>query len=164
MAAGSTYTPIATTTVGSAVSSLTFSSLGSYTDIIIVCNGTGGISSNDSSILIQFNADTGSNYSSTYLLGNGSSSASGVISPATSIYSMRINGTTNSTGIAHIMNYGNSNTYKTVISRGNSPQYAIALVGLWRSTAAITSIKLLEQNGGNFQTGFTATLYGIAAA
>jgi hypothetical protein len=164
MAAGSTYTPIATTTVGSAVSSITFSSLGSYTDIVIVCNGTGGGSGNDSSILLQFNADTGSNYSTTYLLGDGSAAASGRIGPSTAVYSMRVNGTTNSTGIAHVQNYSNSTTYKTVISRGNTPQYAIALVGLWRSTAAITSIKLLEQNGGNFQTGFTATLYGIAAA
>lgn len=164
MAAGSTYTSIATTTVGSAVSSITFSSLGSYTDIVIICNGTAGISSNDSSILLQFNADTGSNYSTNYLLGNGSSASAGLINPSTAIYSMRTNGTTNSTGIAHIMNYGNTTTFKTVISRGNSPQYAIGLVGVWRSTSAITSIKLLEQNGGNFQTGFTATLYGIAAA
>jgi hypothetical protein len=164
MAAGSTYTPIATTTVGSAVSSITFSSLGSYTDIVIVCNGTGGSSGNDSSILLQFNNDTGSNYSTTYFLGNGSSPSSGLINPSTSIYSMRINGTTNSTGIAHVQNYANTTTYKTVISRGNSPQYAIELVGLWRSTSAITSIKLLEQNGGNFQSGFTATIYGIQAA
>jgi hypothetical protein len=162
--AGSTYQAIATTTLTSVQSSLTFSSLGSYTDILIECVGTGGISSNDSSILLQFNGDTGNNYSTTYVLGNGTTASSGRITSSSAIYSMRVNGTTNSTGTAHVMNYSNSTTYKTVFSRGNSPQYAIALAGTWRSTSAITSIKLLEQNGGNFQVGFTTTLYGIKAA
>jgi hypothetical protein len=162
--ATNTYVALDKVTVGSAVSSITFSSVNSgYTDLVIVCNGTGGISSNDASILIQLNGDTASNYSTTYLLGDGTSAASGRIGPSSAIYSMRINGTTNSTGIAHIQNYSNSTTYKTILSRGNSPQYAIALVGLWRSTAAITSITLTEQNAGNFQSGFTASLYGIKA-
>jgi hypothetical protein len=162
--ATNTYVALDKVTVSSAVSSITFSSINSgYTDLVIVCNGTGGTSSNDASILIQLNGDSASNYSTTYLLGDGTSPASGRIGPSSAIYSMRINGTTNSTGIAHIQNYSNSTTYKTILSRGNSPQYAIALVGLWRSTAAITSITLKDQNAGNFQSGFTASLYGIKA-
>ena len=62
MAAGSTYTPIATTTLGSAASSVTFSSIsGSYTDLILITNPSSATT--DQSIYVQFNADTGTNYS-----------------------------------------------------------------------------------------------------
>ena len=66
MAAGSTYTPIATTTLSSAQSSVTFSSLGSYTDIILVYAGT-GTSTDTQGIRFQVNGDTGTNYSNTTL-------------------------------------------------------------------------------------------------
>ena len=40
MAAGSTYTPIATTTLGSAQADVTFSSIsGSYTDLVLIIGG-----------------------------------------------------------------------------------------------------------------------------
>ena len=64
MAAGATYYPIATTTLSSATNSVSFSSIsGSYTDIVIVFNGaasTSGVTCN-----VQFNSDTGTNYSTT---------------------------------------------------------------------------------------------------
>ena len=77
MAAGSTYTPIATNTLGSAQASVTFSSIsGSYTDLVLIINaGTSDASEQD--CLIRVNGDTGSNYSATYMYGTGSSAASG---------------------------------------------------------------------------------------
>jgi len=70
----STYTPIATTTLGSAASSVTFSSIsGAYTDLVLV--GAGTLASN-LYLNVKFNNDTGSNYSRTELYGDGSSAAS----------------------------------------------------------------------------------------
>ena len=165
MAAGSTYTPIATTTLGSAQATVTFSSLASYTDIVLVMQAKN--SAGDSNVRLRFNSDTGSNYSSTFLDGNGTSAFSSRTTSATFAYLDnygQIGNNFNSNIIVNIMNYGNSTTYKTIISRANNAAMGVdAIVSLWRNTAAITSL-ILSQGGNNFDTGSTFTLYGIAAA
>jgi hypothetical protein len=63
------------------------------------------------------------------------------------------------------MNYSNTTTYKTIISRGDNPGFlVIALANLWRSTSAINIITMVSETGNNFVTGSTFTLYGITAA
>ena len=166
MAAGKTYEPIATTTLGSATSSVTFSSIsGSYTDLVLVVESAME-SGSTSNFVMQFNSDTGSNtnYSSTRLLGDGTAASSGRNTSAS--YAMVGDIDTNRfASINHIMNYANTNVYKTVISRtGNAGSYLGAYASTWRSTAAITSIVLKKDGGGNFVSGSTFTLYGIAAA
>ena len=164
MAAGATYTPIATTTLGSGVTSYTFSSIPStYTDLVLVINGTGG---SFTSINMQYNSDTspsGTNYSSTGLNGSGTAASSyrGTDSPSSGVGGI---GATNSTTIVQIQNYSNTTTYKTSIWRANSPSdYVQAGANLWRSTAAINAV-VVAIYSGNFGTGTTLTLYGIAAA
>ena len=170
MAAGSTYTPIATTTVsGSTTTSVTFSSLGSYTDIEIVMNAT-SVGSSDYSSWITFNGDTGTNYSSTQIRGTGSGTAgSARYSNANNItlttnYSIM---QTPSTIKIMLQNYSNSTTYKTTLSRFSQINpaggTAAAFVGLWRNTAAVTSLTITI-SGDYFGAGSTFTLYGIAAA
>ncbi len=63
------------------------------------------------------------------------------------------------------MNYSNTTTYKTFISRsGNGTGgFANSTVNLWRSTAAITTVYLFAA-GGSLDAGTTATLYGIKNA
>ena len=165
MPAGSTYTPIATTTLGSAAASYTFSSIPStYTDLVLIIGGSNV--SGDQGIVTQVgngSIDTGSNYSTTYLLGNGSSASSGRASNDTSIIAVRMDANP-STSIIHYMNYSNTTTYKTVLGRGNDGTYVIQHVGLWRSTAAINTIKVYNLSSVNFATGTVITLYGIAAA
>jgi hypothetical protein len=173
MAAGATFEPIATTTLGSAAASVTFSSIPStYTDLVLVCEGY--MATQDGSVVrIQFNSDTGNNYSSTYVGGNGSTASSSRYTNVPGIYATTglIGWSTTSSNrgntISHIMNYTNTTTYKTVLDRSNltagSYPGSAADVGLWRSTAAITSIKV-DTNGGTFASGSTFTLYGIAAA
>ena len=162
MPAGSTYTPIATTTLGTATNQVTFSSIaGTYTDLILTF--TGG-SASGQALLVQVNGDTGANYSSTELSGNGSS-ASSSRDPNTNF--ANIGGVWNSTGanILHFMNYSNSTTYKTILTRNSDAGFiARASVSLWRNTAAITSIKIYPNSSVNFNVGSTFTLYGIAAA
>ena len=155
-----TYEPIATTTLSSAQSSVTFSSIsGSYTDLVLVANGT---ASSDTDIYVRFNSDSGTNYSRTYILGDGSSAVSGRNSNSTNASVIYFK-TTQSSAIVNIQNYSNSTTNKTVLSRGNNSDFTIAYVSLWRNTAAITSVTL-SANVGNINSGSTFTLYGIKAA
>jgi hypothetical protein len=168
MAAGSTYTPIATTTLGSAQASYTFSSIaGTYTDLILVVNGQ--VSSNVT-VACQVNGDTATNYSTTELFGDGTVASSFRSTTNAQIAVMGIGAQVNSgsqwVSTLHFQNYSNSTTYKTVLGRTSATATGVnAIVGLWRSTSAITSIKILGYAGASgFTTGTTFTLYGIAAA
>jgi hypothetical protein len=161
-----TYEPIATTTLGSAAASVTFSTIsGSYTDLVLVFF-TPSNSINDD-MYLQYNSDTGSNYSNTTLRGNGTTASSTRGSNTTGArFSDQSSPTTSTsnTAIIHIMNYANTTTYKTNISRSNNASTGIdAMVTLWRNTAAITSVKVYPASG-NMATGTIATLYGIKAA
>jgi hypothetical protein len=168
MAAGSTYTPIATQTLGSAVSSVTFSSIPStYTDLILIAN-TGFVNTgSDNQFEARVNGDSGSNYSVTGLFGDGSSVYSYRQSNNTWIEMNRINYSLTNTIIMQLNNYSNTSTYKTIITRTNGTATQIsATVNLWRSTSAINSISLSNYYAGSntFFAGSTFTLYGIAAA
>jgi hypothetical protein len=67
--------------------------------------------------------------------------------------------------IVQVQNYSNSTTYKTFLSRANNAANAAdGIVGLWRSTSAITSIQFFYSDSSNIITGSSATLYGIKAA
>jgi len=166
MAAGSTYIPIATNTLGTAIPTVTFSSIsGSYTDLVLVASVKG--TAVEGYFSMQFNGDTATNYSTTQLGGTGSSPFSqrtiNVSNPDFADYML----TTNFQNFTfNIMNYSNTTTYKTSLLReGNGGNgYVIAAAFLWRSTSAITSIAINNLGGGNFAVGSTFTLYGIAAA
>jgi len=167
MASGATYTPIASTTIGTAVASYTFSSIsGSYTDLVLITYGKSTTA--DNGYALRFNGTGGSgsntNYSTTYLYGDGSTAASTRVSNSWNISMARIDNTMFATGITHIMNYSNSTTYKTVLTRGGDGSILVANVGLYRSTSAITQIQIEPQAGGNFDVGSTFALYGITAA
>ena len=157
-----TYEKIATTTAGGSSGTITFASIpATYTDLFIVINGTVGVS--DCTMLMQYNGDTTTNYSSTVLSGNGSAGQSFNATGATEMYCGRIT-TSQSTTIIQILNYANATTYKTFISRGNSATRTSAFVGTWRSTAAITTVTLTFNSAGSFAAGTTASVYGIKAA
>lgn len=159
-----TYEPLATTTVsGSSTTEIIFSSIsGSYTDLVLIGSG---FTSADVQTYIQFNSDTGSNYSDTYIYGDGTNAVSGRDISQQSIFAGGYATSASGNKIAHILNYSNSTTNKTVLIRANNPVvgYTQARVGLWRSTAAITSIRHFVTSGV-FSSGFTLTLYGIKAA
>jgi hypothetical protein len=163
MAAAQTYEPIATQTLGGATTTVTFSSIAStYTDLILVVVGRDNTTTD--SFTIVFNGDTGSNYSMTYMQGNGTSASTGAGSAA-SLQDMLVMDTTAiANGTFHFMNYSNTSVYKTVVARGDLTDFAIRTsVGLWRSTAAINSIAV-RMGSSNFASGNTFTLYGIKAA
>ena len=165
MAAGATYVSIASNTLTSAAASVTFSSIsGAYTDLILITNPSS--TTDPQSIYIQFNSDTGTNYSRTVLYGDGTSASTGRDSTYNYIR-MGYNTGNRTANITQIQNYSNATTYKSTLSRSNtyagSAGYVYARVGLWRSTSAITSL-LIGVDSGTFATGSTFSLYGIAAA
>ena len=169
MAAGRTYTPIARTTLSTAASTVTFSSIsGSYTDLILVVVGETTTTVNVNLRVGNGSVDTGSNYSSIILRGNGSAAASVGYTDSTewNIDSFASGSGNQKNYIVHLMNYSNTTTYKTVLAKASLPSAeVVARVGLWRSTSAINIIQVYPNGAGNLlAAGMTATLYGIAAA
>jgi hypothetical protein len=165
MPAGATYNCIATTTLSSAQSSVTFSSIsGSYTDLVCVINSN---TTADTQIRIRFNSDSGNNYSATIIYGDGTSAGSVRVSNESSGNIGGL-GTNWGTTVIHLNNYSNATTYKTILGRYNetSASYgeAGAKVVLWRSTSAITSIAFTLPSTYTYASGSTFSLYGIQAA
>lgn len=166
-----TYEPIATTTLGSAASSVTFSSIPStYTDLILVVSGSSTTGTNARMRVGNGSVDTGSNYSFTSLDGNGTSALSYRFTSETSYamewYSQFSTAPGNvTTEITHIMNYANTTTYKSILVRSNLVATGVSAgVGLWRSTSAINVLNYFCASATTFAAGFTATLYGVKAA
>ena len=166
-----TYEAIATTTLGSAANSISFTSIAaSWTDLrlVFVSNGQ---SSTGVGVLIRLNSDATSSYSGTMIGGNGSAAQSFNYSGDTSFYPLLVvNGSTTVPYMitTDIFSYTGS-TNKTVLTTSsqdfNGSGDVERQVGLWRNTSAITSLSI-SLNGGvqTFNTGTTATLYGIKNA
>jgi hypothetical protein len=163
MAAAQTYEPIATQTLGSNTATVTFSSIpGTYTDLVLVASGT--IASGTTDGVINFNSDTGNNYSRTYMYGNGTSALSGRNTSAGALLVFYWS-TTVCNSIINIQNYANTTTYKTVVGRNNhTGNSTYAGVAMWQSTSAITRMDIAPTGGISWATGSVFTLYGIKAA
>lgn len=162
-----TYDCIATTTLGTAQTSITFSNVSqNYTDLVLICSVQAFTNAVD--IAVRFNGDTGSNYSTTTLYGTGTSAGATRTSNGTFGlidfygYAEATNWTVNR---VNIMNYSNTTTFKTYISRADNSQNGTnANVGLWRNTAAITSITVTVDNvSKSLSPNSIFTLYGIKA-
>ena len=161
-----TYENIATTTLTSAQTSVTFSNISSaYTDIVLVSSYLGTLATAE--LWFQLNSDTGSNYSWTQLYGNGSSAASyrGSNQSQLRLFPNEASRTTTPTvSITHFMNYSNTTTNKAMLHRSNNADLSVAShVSLWRSTSAINTIYIYTATS-SIAAGSTFTLYGIKAA
>ena len=163
----STYTPIATTTLGSNSATVVFSSIPStYTDIILV----GSVrASGTADVKVRVNGLTTAIYSNTILYGTGSVAGSYRNSTATAGGTEPVDTASNTftPKIINFMNYANTTTFKTYLGRTSTNSTAngvTATVGLIQTTAAINSITLLFETADTFQTGSTFTLYGVKSA
>lgn len=161
----STYEKIEAKTLGSATSSVAFTVIpATYTDLVLV-SVTKSTTGNNTRL--TFNNDASALYSNTSLGGTGTTAVSRRDSGVTY---MRLdwdgyNQTTEfNVHITNVQNYANTTTYKTALTRsGSGPTGVDALVGLYRSTSAISRLDVIASTG-NFDTGSTFTLYGIKAA
>ncbi len=155
-----TYEKIATTTLSSSASDVTFSTItGSYTDLVIIIDG---VSSTGAELYVRFNSDSSSNYSFMQFYADGSSLGTDIRNNETSnrIGSIR---TVQNSVICNIFNYANTTTFKTTTSRdGAGTVITNTFTGLWRSTSAINAIQFFPATG-TFNSGMVFTIYGIKA-
>jgi hypothetical protein len=173
---GGSYESIATANGTGSSGTITFSSIPStykHLQIRLLVLGTTTTSDSGYSLRARFNSDTGSNYNRHELYGQGDGGPAGSYGPATSqtymnvgAYSTYVVGNPIGASVIDILDYANTNKNKTVrallgtdvnaASANNIGLYS----GLWRSTAAITSITLFASSS-NFTTTSSFALYGI---
>jgi hypothetical protein len=163
-----TYENIATTTLGTAASVITFSSIAAtYTDlrVVLVANSTTA----SASPYYRFNNISTTTYSTTYISGNGSAASSSRTTSQT--YIMAGNSVSTSTTIPvfvtfDVLSYAGS-TYKTSLYTTSNDLNGSGVVergvGLWQGTNAINRIDV-ALSGSTMAAGTTATLYGIKNA
>jgi hypothetical protein len=172
---GGSFESIATFTAAGGETSLTFSSIPStYKHLQIRGLGRDALGAAGAySLGIQFNADTGTNYSWHNLVGDGSSASAGSATTTAQMYlDGALMGNTVAAGIysvsiIDIIDYASTTKNKTLrgFSGGdkNAAGNSMGLSsGLWRNTSAVTSIKLIPVV--NFISGSTFALYGIKGA
>lgn len=161
------FESIQTVTVGTGgTSAVEFTGIaGTYKHLQIRAIAKGG-EATYSQFKIQFNSDTGNNYSTHAIYGTGSGSpgAEGFINyPYGSIYS----GSTTTFGglIVDILDYANTSKYKTVRTlagvEGNGSGIIDMASANWRNTAAITSIKFTTAGTGTIAEFSSFALYGV---
>lgn len=165
------YESISTVTVGSAVSSISFTSIPStYKHLQIRAIGRSSRAQNSGYAVVRFNSDTGTNYSYHTLEGDGSTPYSGgsasVAYPTLIAFPGSLRGA-NIFGAAvlDVLDYQNTNKNKTLrVLDGydsNGGGFINFQSGAWYNTAAISSITITEFNGQNFEQYSQFALYGI---
>jgi len=163
--------PIAYATGSGSANGVNFTNIPqNYQDLFLVVNGGNSTSGADTPILVTFNGVYTTNLSYTYLSGNGSSASSARSSNAAIIM---MDGTASGSAtstipgsyIAHILNYANTSTYKTILCRSaednNGSGQTALTVGLLRSTSAISSFYVAQNSGNNTPTTTKFALYGV---
>jgi len=174
------YDSIATTTVGSGgTGTITFSSIpATYTHLQIRLIGrTNRSSAGIDQINIRFNSDTGSNYiTNHYIQGNGSAVYGGANTSGTlmTVYRLTADGAPTlassfGTSIIDILDYSNTNKYKTLRALGGQDMNTVSgevfiVSAAWMSTSAVTSITITPNTGTLFNQYSQFALYGIKGA
>jgi len=159
-----TYTPLANTTLSSAASSVTFSSIpATYRDLVVVVVAEGSTTLQGR---IRFNGDTSSSYDYVRMSGSGSAATTATATNNSSGFISAIAQATTTGALQmniNIMDYSTTNKHKTTISRANqSANGTEAFANLWKNSSAITSVQILTSTG-NWASGSTFALYGVIA-
>ena len=180
----SSFESIQTVNVGSPVATITFSSIpATYTHLQIrgIVQTDRGTYSVDN-MITRFNSDTASNYAWHYISGGYTTTPiveAGGGGSATFMYNLYVStsvpGTTFAGVVMDILDYANTNKFKTVRTLNGFDVNGTAgtgsyggtvnfMSGLWRSTSAVTSITFAPEAGTNFAQYSQFALYGIKGA
>lgn len=169
-AAATAYESIATVTVGSGgSSSITFSSIPStYTHLQIRYMAVAA--SGTTEILMKINSDTGANYARHDLYGSGTTAGASASAPSSSPYIQgyisSVEPTNPCVGVVTILDYANTNKYKTTriltgVDKNGSGGIELNSL-LWMNTSAITTLDIYGT--GTFGQNSSIALYGIKGA
>ena len=125
---------------------------------------------NGSYVWLNFNGDSSSLYANHYLYSDGSTTpitGNDINQTRLNLYGSLVTSSQTNTHAIHIvdiLDYNNTNKFKTVRALGGQDQngsgVAFISSGLWRSSNAITSITITA-NADNFGTNSRFALYGI---
>jgi hypothetical protein len=168
------FDSIATQTVSTPVTSITFSSIPqTYKHLQLRHIARNSGANTDLNIAARFNGDSSSIYSEHYFYGSGTAAAAGANVNTNAILFGRMTGANSTSGlfgisVNDILDYTNTNKFKTHRCFCGHDQTGSGFIfmfsGNWRSTSAITSITIYP---GDFATTFAAgssfALYGINA-
>ena len=171
-----TFTLISSVTVGSGgAANISFTSIPqTYTDLLLKVSARTTYTQVADNIVLQFNGDTGANYSFKRLESDGSAVATGGASSNANYFILGYcagdTATSNTFGSteSYIPNYTGSN-YKSAgnvgVSENNATLSYMAMTAtIWNQTSAITSIRAYSFDSGDFKQYSTAYLYGISNA
>jgi hypothetical protein len=168
MAAGPTYEKVATSTLTSNTSTVTFTSIPqTYTDLVIIFSGKAA-NNTDAQVRIggSNTPDSSAGYSRHFMFGYSGGMVADTISSLNGFIFSPYNENTNL--VMHLNSYTNPNIYKPVIIRngpkptsGDNLTYVAA--GIYRDTTAINCVQFYSPTH-NFVTGSVFTIYGIKAA
>ena len=171
-AAAGDYESISTVTVGAGgAASVTFSSIPStYQHLQVRFIARISTSDTAENTWLQFNGDTGSNYSWHFLDGNGSSASSGGAASGTRIIAGRA-GAANSgsnifgANVLDVLDYASTNKNTTARILGGIDRNGDGNIrldsGAWLNTAAVTSLTITPTTSNNFVQYSSFALYGI---
>jgi hypothetical protein len=169
--------PIAMVNVGTATSTITFSSIPAtykHLQIRAIAQTNRGTFGRDL-IGLQINSDTGANYSWHILTGDGSSAGAGGTASTTEIRTGSAGTTTAGSGffgaqVVDILDYASTSKFKTVRNLGGNDVNGtvggaggevILTSGSWRNTNAVTSLTFYPISGSTFSPNSQFALYGI---
>jgi hypothetical protein len=166
------YESIATTTVGGGgAASVTFSSIPStYTHLQVRMIARTNRAAGVDPMALTLNSDTGNNYSWHDMYGDGSGVYAEASTSTSNVKFYRAAGSTATAGIfgtvvLDILDYQNSNKYKTIRYLGGIDQNGSGEMffgsGLWMNSAATTSITIAPFVGTSFSQYSSFALYGI---
>lgn len=162
-----TYDLLASSVLTSSATSVTFSSIDQgYRDLVLVTDIVADPAGSSSVVFprLEFNADTGNNYTLVQMYGDESTFFSGT-QTANYLDLASSSSTVKGLAIAQIMDYSATDKHKTVLIRNNQYSSLTAIAGRWANTSAITSLRVYSNFIGSrqFTTGSTFYLYGISA-
>jgi hypothetical protein len=168
--AATSYESIATATGTGSSGTITFSSIPStFKHLQVRFNAMG--TSTSARIYMRFNSDTGSNYNTHCLIGDGSSAFATNYSATQMTIAQDgygINTTYPTVGIVDVLDYTSTVKNKTIrVLTGMDKNASLGEVGLysglWRNTSAVNEITV-RFDAGNFTTAAQFSLYGIKGA
>lgn len=168
------FEAIASSTLGTATSTVTFSSIpGTYEHLQLRCYARSTGNTQYTHIQTRYNSSSSSIYDDHYLYGNGSGAVVDAGTGQTFHYLFRIPGSTAASNcfgvyVVDILDYASTNKNKvTRLISGWNQNTTVGEVWFtshnWRSTSAITSIELVSGDT-NFAVGSVFSLYGLRSS